>query len=82
MEEKKLWCEECGSKGVRHKNGCPKIAQLEETPTVVEPEYKTEYEVINPIGFSTVRVYSESVHGENAKELAKMFAKKNNYIVL
>lgn len=74
--EKKLWCELCGSKGVRHKKDCPSLdTKIEE----VKVSYKTEYSVYNED--SLVRVYSEEIHGENARELAQSFANKNNYLI-
>lgn len=74
--EKKLWCELCGSKGVRHKKDCPSLIQEVKEEEV---SYKTEYSVYNEE--SLVRVYSEEIHGENARELAKSFAEKNNYLI-
>lgn len=80
MEEKKLWCELCGSKGVRHKNGCSVLEpQVIAEPRSIKVLFKTEYSVYNEE--SLVRVYSEEVHGQGARELAREFAKKNNYLI-
>ena len=43
---------------------------------------RSEFHVVNPMGFHTVRVYTEEEHGEKAGALAMMFASKNDYKVI
>ena len=50
---------------------------INEKVNIKETIEATEYSVYN--GSSLVRVYTVEEHGEQAKELAKSFANKNNY---
>lgn len=66
----KQFCEQCDSKGVRHKKDCPLYVSRTK-------EDKTGFSVYSENG-DFVRTYSIEVVGENAEELAKGYAKKIN----
>ena len=91
MEERKPWCEECGSLGVRHRKVCSQYVPIggvksyvPETPNDVVEEEKPnkEWRVYNPNGGSLIRTYDERKLGKEAKRLAYGFAEKNNYRVV
>jgi len=47
---------------------------------IVEKPIKREFRVLNHFN-ELIRIYSVAVHGQNAGELAKMFAKKRGYFI-
>jgi hypothetical protein len=54
----------------------------EKEPVVEVVKKKSEFHVYNPNGLRLVRTYTIREHGDRAEDLAKMFAKKNNYAVV